>query len=68
MNARKSYFIIDDTIYCLGSGMIDKRSELGGDIKTTLNQTAWRNTLHYGTPGSSESFEPGNEVSQIKYP
>ena len=64
--ARKSYFVIGDTVFCLGTGIEDKRPDLGGDVWTTLNQTAWRTDLQYGIhgEGSAESFQPGATVAR----
>lgn len=39
--AYKSYFILGDYMVALGAGVTNKRPELDGEIRTTIDQTAW---------------------------
>lgn len=39
IQAYKSYFIIEDTIYCLGAGISDLHPEYGREVHTTVNNT-----------------------------
>ena len=39
--AYKSYFILGDYMVALGAGVTNKRLELDGEIRTTIDQTAW---------------------------
>ncbi|ABX41316.1 polysaccharide lyase 8 family protein [Lachnoclostridium phytofermentans] len=39
IQAYKSYFIIEDTIYCLGAGICDIHPEHGREVHTTVNNT-----------------------------
>ena len=48
VTARKGYFVFGRTVVCLGAGITDKRAELGGEVWTTVNHTAWRGELTYG--------------------
>ncbi|MEG0325108.1 MAG: polysaccharide lyase family 8 super-sandwich domain-containing protein [Cellulosilyticaceae bacterium] len=41
IRANKSYFIIEDTMVCLGAGITDKCPELDRSVWTSINQTKW---------------------------
>lgn len=38
----KGYFLIDDTVVCLGADITDVRPEFGREVRTTINNTGWR--------------------------
>lgn len=48
MNARKSYFFMDDKIVCLGSGITSKMAE---EINTTVNQCLKKTEVWYAVAG-----------------
>jgi len=43
--AYKGYFVIDDSVMCLGAGISDVRPEYGKEIHTTVNNTAWKDDI-----------------------
>lgn len=45
VQAYKSYFVIGDTVMCLGTGITDMTPECGRDIHTTINNTAWESDI-----------------------
>ncbi len=46
VQAYKSYFVIGDTVMCLGTGISDLHPEYGKEIHTTVNNTAWKSEIH----------------------
>lgn len=40
--AYKSYFILEDTLVCLGAGITDKKPTYGKKIRTTIDNTKWK--------------------------
>ncbi|MCZ8510978.1 hypothetical protein O9H85_00710 [Paenibacillus filicis] len=63
LKAYKSYFIMEDTIVCLGAGISDQQPDLGSEIRTTINQTKWATDILYHKSGKSttETFRTDNK-------
>ncbi|RKN84539.1 polysaccharide lyase family 8 super-sandwich domain-containing protein [Paenibacillus ginsengarvi] len=59
VKAYKSYFIMDDSVVCLGAGITDKQPEQRGEIRTAINQTSWVTDILYRKAGrlSIETFK-----------
>ena len=45
IQAYKSYFVIGETVMCLGAGITDVMPEYGKEIHTTVNNTMWKNDI-----------------------
>lgn len=65
VKAHKSYFILGDTIVCLGAGISDLRPELGSEIRTSINQTKWATDIYYRKSGSSSIETLGMDNKSI---
>lgn len=63
VKAYKSYFIMEDTIVCLGAGISDNQPDLGSEIWTTINQTKWATDILFHKSGSpsNETFTKDNK-------
>lgn len=59
VRARKAWFLHGNTIVCLGSGI--SAGDGKGPIRTTLNQTAWRSSIHLLHNGEKREFPPGRD-------
>ncbi|NOU85983.1 hypothetical protein GC102_09365 [Paenibacillus sp. LMG 31460] len=66
VKAHKGYFIIGDTIVCLGAGISDHRPEMGSEIRTTINQTKWATDILYHTAGSPSIETYGMDKNGVK--
>lgn len=57
--AYKSYFILGDYMVALGAGVTNKRPELDGEIRTTIDQTAWTDEVFSMKRGKMELVASG---------
>lgn len=71
VKAYKSYFIQGDYLVALGAGITNKNPEQPGNIRTTLDQTAWVNQVYLLEEGKQKVFTEGLhtwELSKEKTP
>jgi hypothetical protein len=68
VRAHKAFFFIGDQFIALGAGIINKKSELGGEIRTTIDQTLANRTVLNGTGVQAKDslrflLKPANDLS-----
>ena len=61
VSAKKSYFMFENEMLCLGSGIINKNPELDGEIRTCVNQAEERGDINWSVDG-------GKTVSEMRCP
>lgn len=59
VKACKSWFIQGDYVVALGAGVTNKQPEQPGNVRTTLDQTAWVNDVYFCGNGQRKALSEG---------
>ncbi|MEI6555131.1 MAG: polysaccharide lyase family 8 super-sandwich domain-containing protein [Paludibacter sp.] len=59
VKAHKSYFMLDDYFVALGAGVTNLHPEIDGNIRTTIDQTAWTEDVQIFCNGRSKPVSEG---------
>lgn len=68
VKAYKSYFILNDYLVCLGAGITNLRPNLEGDIRTSIEQTEWTDSVYEEKIGDTRWIVQDNKFSYSVVP
>tara|TARA_B100000609_G_C17206849_1_gene431457 strand:+ start:158 stop:1531 length:1374 start_codon:yes stop_codon:yes gene_type:complete len=63
VTAHKSWFIFGDTLLALGAGLVNRQSQSGMDMVTTIDQTLWKGSLSTSQDSRKPEPDSGESIS-----